>query len=235
MNDYEPYNTIYKLGAAAAAGVALLLLLVTIGFTLFPQPMTVSGWFDLLQHSPLIGLFDFWGLELLMYLFFLPVFLALYYALREQDPGLAALALALALVGTAVFLASNNPAVMLNLSAKYAAATDELQRTALLGAGEAALARTGQRAVGGFNVGLFLVSLAGMIMAMLMRYSVPFGGLTATIGIAAFAFSLLDFLRQLFTQSAAIALLIILPGALLLLLWFTLVAIRLWRLGHNLQ
>jgi cellobiose-specific phosphotransferase system component IIC len=56
--------------------------------------------------------------------------------------------------------------------------------------------------------------------------------LTAYVGIVAYALSPADYLRQAFTQSAAIALPLILLGALFLVIWFVLVGRRLWQLGR---
>jgi hypothetical protein len=65
-----------------------------------------------------------------------------------------------------------------------------------------------------------------------MLRSKSFTRLTAFIGIAANALSLVDYLRQVLTPSATIALLVILPNALLLVTWYALVGRRLWQLGR---
>jgi hypothetical protein len=85
-----------------------------------------------------------------------------------------------------------------------------------LAAGEALLANTNQRVVGGFNIGFFLVSVAGLIISSVMLRATSFRRLTADVGILAFGLSLADYLRQAFTSSVTIAFLLILPGALLI-------------------
>jgi hypothetical protein len=122
---------------------------------------------------------------------------------------------------------------MLSLSNRYAAATTEAQRSALQAAGEAVLANTGQRAVGGFNVGLFLVSVAGLIVSATMLRSDAFSRATAYVGIGAYALSLADYVRQVLTSSPIAALLVVLPGALLLVIWFVMVGRRLYHLGRS--
>jgi hypothetical protein len=226
------YGRLYRLGSVAAFLVAFLTLAEVVAFAVFPQPSTVRGWFTLFRTRPIVGLVDFWGLELPMYAMFAIVFLALYVALRKVDRSGMAIALTLALLGIPIFFATNNPFSMLSLSRRFAAATTDVNRTALLAAGEALLANTNQRAVGGFNIGLFLVSVAGLIVAFVMRRAPSFGRSTAYVGLLAFAFSLADYVRQILTSSAMIALLVILPGALLLIAWFALVGRRLWQLGH---
>lgn len=225
------YGSLYRLAGVAALVVALLTVIEVIFFTFFPQPGTARGWFDLFQASPVLGLLDFWGFEVLMYGMFTLVFLALYVALREGHESGMAIALTLALLGIAVFFATNNPFSMLSLSHRFTAATTEACRSALLGAGEAILVHTGQRAVGGFNMGLFLISIAGLVVSSVMVTAHAFRRSTAYVGILAFGLSLADYFRQALTSSAIIALLVILPGALLLLIWFVLVGRRLLRLG----
>jgi hypothetical protein len=232
-NSPDPaYRSLYRFGAVAAFIVAILTVIEVIVFTLYPQPSTVSGWFELFQVSPIIGLVDFWGLEVLMYAMYAIVFLALYVVLRKVDKSGMAIAFTLALLGIAIFFSTNNPFSMLSLSSKYAAATTDLQRSTLLGAGEAVLGNTNQRIVGGFNIGFFLVSIAGLIVSSVMLRATSFRRLTAYVGILAFGFSLADYLRQAFTSSVIIALLLILPGALLIVVWFSLVGRRLLKLGR---
>jgi hypothetical protein len=142
-----------------AAGLVLAEVIV---FALSPQPGAVGEWFELLQRNRLIGLLGLWVLEVPLYLMYALVFLALFVALRPAGRSAITVSLAFAFLGIGVFLATNNPFSMLSLSDQQAVATSEAERSALLAAGQAALANTGQRAVGGFNTGLFLVSIAGL-------------------------------------------------------------------------
>ncbi len=226
------YTGLFRVGGVAALVVAFLTVIEVIFFTLYPQPSTVSGWFELFQGSPIIGLLDFWGLEVPIYAMYILVFLAIYAVLKRVDQGSMAIALTLALLGIAIFFATTNPFSMLSLSRQFAAATTDANRSALLAAGEALLANTNQRIIGGFNMGFLLVSVAGLIVSSVMRRDNSFRGLTAYVGILAFGFSLADYLRQALTSSAIIALLLILPGALLIVVWFSLVGRRLLHLGR---
>ena len=226
------YKGLYKLAGAAALIVVVLTVSEVIGLILYPQPSTVSGWFMLFQSNKIIGLLDFWGLEVPMYVMFALVFLALYLVLRRASEGLMAIAVIFVLLGTGIFLATNNPFSMLSLSSQYAAATTDAQRSMFLAAGQAILANTNQRAVGGFNLALFLVSVAGLITSSVMLQSKSFSRLTAYVGILANGLSLADYLRQALTPSAIIALLVILPNALLVAIWFVLVGRRLFQLGR---
>ena len=226
------YRSLYRVGGVAALIVAFLTVAEMITLAFFPQPSAVNDWFALFQDKPIIGLIDFWGLEVPMYAMFAMLFLALYVVLRKVDKSGMAIAFTLALLGITIFFATTNPFAMLSLSRQFAAATTDANRSALLAAGEALVANTNQRAIGGFNMGLLLVSVAGLIVSSVMRRAPSFRRLTAYVGILAFGLSLADYLRQAFTSSVTIALLLILPGALLLVLWFIFVGRRLWQLGH---
>lgn len=226
------YHSLYRLGGAAAWFAAGMIGGEVIALALYPPPSTIEGWFMLFQRNRLVGLLDFWGLEVPLYLLFALVFLALYAALRRADPSRMAVALTSALLGIGVFLATNQPFAMLSLGNQYAAATTGAQRATLLAAGQALLAATGQRAVGGFNLGLCLVSLAGLLVSSVMAQSRHFGKPIAYVGLVAHALSLADFLRQALTPSALVALAVILPNALLLMIWYGWAGHKLRRLGR---
>ena len=135
------------------------------------------------------------------------------------------------IVGSAIFFSTNNPFSMLTLSKQYAAATTDSEKSAIMAAGQVILSNTNQRAVGGFNIGLFLVSIAGLLTSIVMIPSRVISRSSAHIGILAFALSLADYLRQALTQSLMIGLLVIILGALFLLIWFVQIGFRLYQLG----
>ena len=82
------YSSLYRLGGVAALIVAFLTVAEIMAFAFFPQPSTISGWFILFQANPIIGLLDFWGLEVPM---FAMVFLALYVVLGKVNKSTAGL------------------------------------------------------------------------------------------------------------------------------------------------
>ena len=81
-------------------------------------------------------------------------------------------------------------------------------------------------------MGLFLVSVAGLIVSWVMLRSNSFSRFTAYVGILANALSLADYLREALTPPAVVALLVILTGAVFLCIWFVLVGRRLYKLGQ---
>ncbi len=224
------YQSLYKIGGVAALVAAVLILGEVVVLAIYPQPNTISDWFMVFQSNSIVGLLDFWGLEVPMYLMFIMMFLTLYMALRKTNQSLMVIALTFALLGIGVFLATNNPFSMLSLSNQYATATTDAERATVLAAGQALLSNTSQRAVGGFNMGLFLVSAAGLMVSLVMLQSDSFSRTTAFVGILAHGLSLADYLRQALTSSAIVALFVILPNALFLVIWYVLVGRRLYQL-----
>ena len=228
------WKSLYKVGSAAAFIAAALLLVEIVVFTIWPQPGDAAGYFLLFQDSKLIGLLDFYLLEFFTYILFVPVFLAIYAAIRRVNESYMALALVLAVAGVAVFLATNNPFSMLSLSNQYAAAATEVQKELYLAAGQAILVNTNQRAVEGFNMGFFLLSTAGLIISIVMLRSKIFGKTIAYIGILTFAGSLIDYVRVIFWPSLTLFLLIIaVYSGFMLLVWLVMIARRLLQLGQR--
>ena len=226
------WNGLYKAGGVAAL-IVVLLEVCEITLTIFhPQPSTVIGWFTLFQSNRIIGLLDFWGWEVPMYVDFAIVFLALYAALRKVDESRMAIATTLALLGVGVFLATTNPFSMLSLSNQYVASTTDAQRSVFLAAGQAFLTNTNQRALGGFNMGLFLVSIGGLIVSWVMLRSGSFSRLTAYMGILTYVISLADYAREALAAPMAVALLVVFSYAVFAGSWFLLVGRRLIQLGQ---
>jgi len=218
------WKSLYKIGGMAAILAAVLLLIEIIVFTLWPQPTTALGYFTLIQSNKLIGLIDFYLLEFIAYALFIPIFLALYMALKRLNESYMLLSITLAIVGITIFLATNNSFSMIPLSNQYLIATTEVQKSILLAAGQTLLVNTGQRAVWGFNTGFLLISIAGLLISKIMLQSNIFSKTTAYVGILAFAISLADYIRIIFLPSELILLLIIaILSGILLLVWLVLI------------
>lgn len=178
-------------GLYLAGGVSALITVVTVPiviavFVAAPPPAwapsAASEWFALLQENALLGLI---GLDLLLMaglVLSIPVFLALYIALRRAGESTMAIATATALIATVLHLTSNTAFEMLSLSQGYASAATEAQRAVFLGAGEAALASYYGSA---FHVSYILGYLAKIAIGFVMLRSVAFGKVTAYVGILA--------------------------------------------------
>jgi hypothetical protein len=119
------WTPLYRIGAVAALIVVLFYVIQIIVFVVSPPPNTVISYFTLFHKNALLGLLDLDLLSIVDYALFVPLFLALYIALRRVSPSFMVIATALALIGIATYFASNTAFEMLSLGNQYAAATTD--------------------------------------------------------------------------------------------------------------
>jgi hypothetical protein len=242
------WKALYRIGAVAIlVAVALFrrnygVELVTFkGFGIWAGvpsefPRSAVDWFALLQSHPFVGLNLLRLRDLVNYCLVGLFFLALGAALWKTSKSAIGVALASALVGSAVFVATNQAFSMLALSRQYAAAAGEVQRAAIEAAGEALLSidNPGVPFSGlGYYAGLLLVTVAGLILSAVMLRSTGFGRATAWAGILANAFMLGLLVILAVAPNAGPVLLAIPPSvsAVFRVLWYVLSAITLFRMG----
>jgi len=231
------WKGIYRLGAVAAllsVLFAVLEILITFlpgGERVAPELLTVPLWFERLQENPLLELRNLGLINIFLITFGLLVSFALFAAHRKANPGWAGLALVISTVSGAVFFATNRCFSMLALSNRYAAATDESQRAALVAAGEAMLA-VGESHTPGTFLAFFLGGIASLLMAWVMLRGGVFSRAAAHTGMIAFGFLLVfeilsDFVPALFDTAMIFAMI----GGITSLVWYSMVARRLLQLA----
>jgi len=223
-------------GAAALMAVVVfrrhfaaeLTLLMDLGILSIEPPSSAFDWFALLQDNQFLGLILLGLFDIVNYLLVGLVFLALYGALRQANKVAMAIATACCLVGVAVYLASNQAFAMLALSDQYAAASTDATRAMFLAAGEALLAIHNP---GGIQLSLLLVALAGLIASVVMLRSRVFGKVAAAAGVLANSLVLAYFVAL--PLAPDIAFLLPAASAPFRLLWYILIAWRLFQLGRG--
>lgn len=231
------WKSIYRLGAFAALLVvlfAVLEILITFlpgGERVSPELLTVPLWFERLQANPLLELRNLGLVNIFMTSFGLLLSFALFAAHRKVNPGWAGLSLVISAIGGAVFLATNRCFSMLALSNRYAAATDEAQRAALVAAGEAMLA-VGESHTPGTFLAFSLGLVASLLMTWVMLREGVFSRAAAYTGMVAFGFLLVfeilsDFIPALFDAAMIFAMI----GGIASLVWYSMVARRLFQLA----
>jgi hypothetical protein len=224
---------LYRVGGAAALGAALfgciqiIIEVIGVGFMHIEIPNTVTGWFTLLQNHTLLGLTALTLFQIPTFILCVPVFLALYFALKRAHWVSMLIATAFALLGITVYIASNTVIPMYLLSGQYAAASTDLQRSAILAAGQAMFAIYEGS---GVDVGLFLFMLALFMISLIMRKSSVFNPITAYIGFLAGLVALIYYLSSAFSPSAIF---IYEFAGLLFLVWSVLIGRGLWQLGDS--
>jgi hypothetical protein len=240
----QGWRGLYLVGAAAAliaavffrrycsAELSMLHAFGVLSVDANMAPIRAQEWFDLFQVAPLVGLILFDVLDLVNYALIGLIYLALFGALWRQNAAAVTVALAAGLVGIAVYFASNQAFAMFALSRQYAQAATEAQQTLFVAAGEALLAMTypgGPYPGTGIGIALFLVTVAGLIFAVLMHRCPAFGRAAAWTGILAHTLMLL-----LFVALAVAPAWSPLPpslSAVFLLAWYLIIAWRLFLLG----
>ena len=242
------WNGLFKVGSVAA-WVAVLIFRRWLGaeFLFFrgmgiiragPKalPNTVLEWFTLLHAHRLTGLTLLNAFDIVNHALVGLILLALYAALSEAHRSSVTLATALGFLGIAVYIASNHAFSMLSLGDQYAAATTDAQRSMLLAAGQGLLAIQNPNIVGQATLSFFLVTLAGLIMSTVMLSGRVFSKATAYTGILANGFGLGYPLGIAFAPRAAVLPLVALSlsiSACFLVIWYVLIARRLWQLGRT--
>ncbi len=243
--DDSAWNGLFKVGGAAAllaavvfrrnldAEVMLLRAVGVINAGSTAAPGTVVDWFMLLQSNKLLGLTLLNLFDLVNYALVGWIFLALLVALRRTSPSFMTIAAALAFVGIAVYLESNQALSMLSLSDQYAATTTDAQRSLLLASGQAMLAihSNATYAGSGIYLSFFLVSAAGLIISAVMLRSEIFDQVTAYAGILANVFGLGYYVTLAFAP--AVVALPLSISALFLLAWYILISRRLFQLARG--
>jgi hypothetical protein len=217
------WNSLYKVGAAAALIMIAITLTQVVVFAISPPPYkgTAVDWFALFQKNALLGLLGFEVLLIVYVGLSILVSLALFVALRRTSPTLTAIFLVLSLIGSMAFISARPALEMLSLSNQYAAATTDAQRAAFLAAGEAMVAVFRGTA---YLASYLLGSITGLIIAAVMLRTSIFGRAIPYLRIASSVFDFGIFLPT-------VGLFISLFSVVCLLLFNILIARRLIQLG----
>jgi hypothetical protein len=230
-------NALYAVGGVAAL-LTVLNGLAEIGITFLPGGGMASGptsaveWFDLFRSSAFMGLRNLGLLNIFFTVLSIPVTYALYAAHRRTHQAFAGLALLAALLGAAVFFATNRAFPMLALSRQYAAAAADVKRAALNAAGEAMLA-VGQSHTPGTFLAFFLSTVAGIAISLVMLRGRLFHSSSAAVGIAGFSLLLVFEFTSDFAPGFPGTFALALGGGLLSLLWDLLVGLRFLQLARK--
>jgi hypothetical protein len=227
---------IFILGAictilVVAGLIADIIIGSTLGGDLTELPSTAMDRFLQFRDNRLLGLYNLDLLNLTIQIMMIPAYLALYLAHRHANKSIAMFAFVTFLSGTTVFVTNNIALPMLDLSHKYFTATTESQASLIAAAGEAMLARGAHGSPGAFP-GFILVALAGSLMSFVMFRGGVFSKITSLFGLAGNLLMLAYLILVTFVPGMdRIAMIIAMPGGLLLLVWMILYRRRLLKLN----
>jgi hypothetical protein len=223
IGNITEWQWLYKLATISAiVGVAVIPLQIII-YLISPPPTAIEDWFNLFQNNALLGLLNLDLLYLLNNILLVPIYLALYLAMKPIAEAKLLMAVVLGLLGIAAYFPSNIAFEMLALSEQYRGATDA-QAALLLAAGQALIVKYVGSA---FLVYYILNALALLLFAVVMLQSKVFGRNTAYAGIVS---GLLMLVPSMFgTIGLLFAFASLLPWALFSIL----IARQFFRLGWH--
>lgn len=218
------------------AGVSTLLLLLYSFATLLivaitgGQPTTVEEVFAMLQENRLVGLLRLDLLTVFIMPLYYVLFLSFFVALWRTNPVYASLAALLAFAGLTLFLATPSVFSYLFLSDQYAAATTDAQRAQLIAAGNAIYASDMWHGTGAL-IGGMLLQIGAVLISVVMLKGGAFGKATAYVGILTHGLDLAHIL--VWFMVPALGNIIMFAAGPLYLIWFPMIALRLFRMSRR--
>ena len=231
------WSGFYKVGGAAALLVVLVALLDIVmamlsGEAVENSRVTIVEWYRLFQNNPLSAFSNLGLFNIIYQALAIPLYLALYHLHRRTYQAYAALAFVLFCVGSTVYFSTNTVFSLFGLSRQYAVAGTEAQKSALIAAGQAALAQ-GTDLTPSVFLGFFLTEAAGILMAIVVLRGGIFGKLTAWAGILAMGTMLIfNTIAAFLPENFDVAMMLGMFGGLLSMAYYILLARRLFQLGR---
>lgn len=225
-------------GTMALAALVANILDVILGFgeteVIVNGTRTALEWYAMFQENWFKGIYVLGILNIVYMICMVPVYFAIFSAHLGTKRIYASLAMIVFFISMAIYISNNAAIPMYVLSGRYAAAQTESQRTFIAAAGEAVLAR-GEDFTPGSFIGLILSGMAAVCLSLVMLWGGVFRRTTAWIGIVGFTF------LSIFTiWSTFIPVFYLLAfyffgmiGGMLALLWFVMVARRLFQMGRQ--
>lgn len=238
MTNERGWRMLYVVGGVAAF-MALALMVLDIVLTMLPgwgtgtTPTTAMGWFEQFAVNPLLGMRNLDFLNITASVIVLPLYVAIYGALRHSEPALALTGLIVVALGTAVFVSANAALPMLELSRQYATASEAADKAALLSAAQALLASGAHGGLGAFP-GFVLSEIGTLLTGVALLRSGAFGRRVAWVGIVGVTV-LLGYTTAYTFISATndLVMLAAIPGGLLMIAWYVIVGRRLLGLSAS--
>jgi hypothetical protein len=231
------WRSLYRVGATCALMVVLVALLDIVimfvpgGPSADPGTLTVIDWFTLFRAHPFLGLRNLGLLNITTNTLTVPLFVALYAVHRSTNKTYAALAAIALIMGATIYIANNTALPMLSLSRQFGSATTESQKSLLVAAGQALLAREDLTA--GSFMGFFFAEVAQIVMGLVMLRSRIFSRWTALAGLLGSGFLLIFNICAAFVPSVyRPAMILATSGGMVMIAYYVMIARRLSQLSR---
>ena len=177
------WKDLYKTGGISSLLISVLIIVAITVYFIWPyQPgfATVAEIFSTLQNDKLGGLMSLDFFMVVATIITIPLFLALYVALKQVNESFALIALVFGLISCTLILTVRPIAEMFYLSSQYAAATTDTARGQYLTAGETLTTLFNGTA---WILYMLLFGISQLIFCLLMLRTTVFGRTTAVLGI----------------------------------------------------
>ncbi|MFH1049722.1 MAG: hypothetical protein V1779_02190 [bacterium] len=227
---------VYKAGAIAAIIVVIgsifdIIIGSSLGGDLTAIPKNAVDRFALFQVNPLLSLYYLDFLNLVTLVISFPAIFALYWAMKKYRPALSTMGMIVFIIGLTLFISNNTALQMAQLSYKYNHTTDQMVQFFLSGLGDFLIAK-GSHGSAGVFFGFFFVLVSEMMISFAMLSKEIFSKWTGIIGIlGTFLMLIYIFLVTFVPGVGKVAMMVSMPGGLLLMAWMVLFTIRLFKLG----
>lgn len=212
-------------------GIVLDMIVGSItGADLSSLPQTAIDRFNQFNNNWILGLYNLDLLNVINQIILIPSIFAIYIAHKRTDNGYALFALILFLIGTTIFITSNTALTMLDLSKKYFSAISDAQKNLIAAAGESMLAKGAHGSLGVF-IGFALPTFANILISHVMIKGNIFTRSTSYTGLVGNILMLLYIILVTFYPAVEkVALMVAMPGGLLIMFWMIMFTIKLFKL-----
>ncbi|MDA3892722.1 MAG: DUF4386 family protein [Salinivirgaceae bacterium] len=235
-NSRNQFRSIYLIGAIATiivlCGIVLDMIVGSIvtGGDISSLPQTAIDRFNQFKNNWILGLYSLDLLNVIIQIITIPSIFAIYIAHKRTDNGYALLALILFLIGTTVFISGNIALPMFELSEKYFSAISDAQKNLIAAAGESMLAKGTHGSLGVF-IGFALPTFSSILISHVMIKGQIFTKATSYIGFVGNILLLLYIvLVTFYPATEKVAVMIAMPGGLLVMAWMITYMIKLFKL-----
>lgn len=220
------FGLLYRVAAFAAMATVVVTIVQVVLGVLWPPPdftPTAAAAIDILtmaQTNPGLTFLKLDGLMVVDYLLLVVVYVALCAALNRRSPSLMLLGTTLALIAITLYLAVSPAATILVLAKQYSASA--ATGPGVVSAAQAVLVNFQGTA---FLVHYVVMGVAGMLVALAMLRTDVFSRVTAVVGLTQGAMMLVP------VTFGMVGLLLALGSLVPFVIWFVLIAVRLFRLS----
>ncbi len=242
IKQHREKKTIYRIGAIASIFALLIFrrnlaaeMHISNGFGIWqipaPLPDNAYAWFALIRAQPLLAFILLDGVDVINAILIVALFIALFTAVKQHNPKLAAAALSATMLGAFVYILANRAFPINYLSRKYDAADIPIEQADILTRADVLLANPVRDSAMAF--GLILILSAGLAISIVILKERAFKRGVAMVGMIANGLYLINYVLILFAPKLNW----LLPtlSAPFRLVWYGMLAAALLKLARSIR